>query len=197
MSKYLMDWTMSLVRRRTAICWLAFIAFIESSVFPMPTDMLFMPLTLVKPKRAWQYAFIATFFSVLGGIAGWLFGYFAYELIARPILEFYDQYNQFEILRKSASVDFICLLLITSSLIHLPPAKIVTILSGVVGINICFFILLAVLTRCARFYFLAWLLSRYGSSIIRSMMSINLSKFFLIFSTLLIVIICIIYQFIL
>ena len=103
--------------------------------------------------------------SVLGGIAGWLLGYYAYETLAKPILEMYGKLDAFEQLRGSTSADAILLLLVTSGLAHLPPIKVVTILSGAAAINIWLFIISAIIARGARFFFLAWLLRRYGEPI--------------------------------
>lgn len=161
----LYDWTLSLAARKSAEYWLAFIAFIESSVFLVPADVLFIPMAIAKPERAYRYAAIATVASVLGGIAGWMLGHFAYDGIAKPVLEFYGKLETFESLRNSVSPTMIILLLITSGLAHLPPIKVVTILSGVAGINIWFFIISAILARGARFFALAWLLRRYGEPI--------------------------------
>ncbi|TIS16630.1 MAG: DedA family protein, partial [Mesorhizobium sp.] len=84
--------------------------------------------------------------------------------VAKPILEFYGKYDEFEQLRTSSGVGFIVLMLITSGAAHLPPIKVVTILSGVIGVNLLLFIGLAIVARGARFL-LAWLLRRYGESI--------------------------------
>ena len=108
---------------------------------------------------------IATVASVLGGIAGWLLGHYAYEALAKPVLEFYGKLDDFESLRMSSGYGFIVLMLVTSGLAHLPPIKVVTILSGVIGVNIWLFILSAIVARGARFLFLAWLLRRYGEPI--------------------------------
>jgi len=163
MLKKLTKWTISLAERKSARYWLGFIAFVESSVFVIPADVLFIPMTMVQPKRAWHYALIATVCSVLGGIFGWLLGFYAYETLARPILDFYGKLDSFEALRHGASFEILLLFLITSGLSHLPPMKIVTILAGVAGINLWLFILLAVVTRGARFCLLAWILQRYGA----------------------------------
>jgi membrane protein YqaA with SNARE-associated domain len=165
MLRRLYDWTMGLAARKSAEAWLAFIAFVESSVFLIPADVLFVPMALARPSRAYRYAIVATAFSVLGGIAGWLLGYYAYETVGRPILEFYGKLDDFELLRGSASRDAILLMLITSGLAHLPPIKVVTILSGALGVNIWLFIVSAIVARGARFLFLAWLLKRYGEPI--------------------------------
>lgn len=161
----LYDWTLSLAARKSAEYWLAFIAFIESSVFLVPADVLFLPMAMAKPERAYRYATIATLASVLGGIAGWMLGHFAYDGIAKPILEFYGKLEAFEALRTSVSPTMIVLLLVTSGLAHLPPIKVVTILSGVAGIDIWFFVISAILARGARFFALAWVLRRYGEPI--------------------------------
>jgi membrane protein YqaA with SNARE-associated domain len=165
MLRGLYDWTMALAGRKSAEVWLAVIAFIESSIFLVPADVLFLPMVLSRRDRAYRYALVATAASVLGGIAGWMLGYFAYESVAKPVLAFYGKLETFESLRASVSPAMIVLLLITSGLAHLPPIKVVTILSGVAGVNLVFFIVCAVAARGARFFFLAWLLRRYGAPI--------------------------------
>ena len=165
MLRRLYDWTLSLAGRPTAEWWLAVIAFVESSVFLVPADILFIPMGIVRPERAYRYALIATVASVLGGIAGWALGYFAFETIAKPILAFYGKLDAVEALRNSSSGNGVLLLLITSGLAHLPPIKVVTILSGVFGVNIWLFIGSAILARGARFFALAFLLRRYGEPI--------------------------------
>ena len=165
MLRRLYDWTISLAARKSAEYWLAFIAFVESSVFLVPADVLYLPMALARPERAYRYALIATIFSVLGGIAGWYLGYHAYEQVAKPVLEMYGKLDTFEQLRGTTSADMILLMLITSGLSHLPPIKVVTILSGAAGINIWLFIASAIIARGARFFFLAWLLKRYGEPI--------------------------------
>lgn len=165
MLRRLYDWTLSLAARKQAEWWLALIAFIESSVFLVPADVLFLPMALARPERAYRYALIATVASVLGGVAGWLLGYFAYEALAQPVLEFYGKLDEFEKLRLSGGGGFILLMLVTSGLAHLPPIKVVTILAGVIAFPLGWFILSAILARGARFFFLAWLLRRYGEPI--------------------------------
>ena len=165
MLRRLYDWTMSLAGRPTAEVWLALIAFIESSVFLMPADVLFVPMAIARPERAYRYAIVATVFSVLGGIAGWYLGHYAFEGVAKPILQFYGKLDAFDALRSSSSRDAILLMLVTSGLAHLPPIKVVTILSGAAGVNLWLFIASAIVARVARFLALAWLLRRYGEPI--------------------------------
>lgn len=165
MLRRLYDWTLSLAARKSAEWWLAFIAFVESSIFLIPADVLFVPMALARPDRAWRYALVATVASVLGGIAGWYVGYYAFEAVARPVLEFYGKLDTFEHLRSSAGRDAILLMLVTSGLAHLPPIKVVTILSGAAAIDLPLFIVSCIVARGARFFFLAWLLRRFGEPI--------------------------------
>lgn len=165
MLKGLYAWAMNLAARKTAVWWLAIIAFVESSIFFLPADVLFLPMVLARPRRAIFYATIATVASVLGGIAGWYLGHYAFESIARPILEFYGKADTFENLKASVDYETIVLLLITSGLAHLPPIKVVTILSGAANISLALFIITAIVTRGARFFILALLLQRYGEGI--------------------------------
>ena len=164
MLKRLYDWTFSLAASKAAEWWLGIIAFIESSVFLVPADVLFIPMAIARPERAYRYALIATVTSVLGGIAGWYLGYYAFEAIAKPVLVFYNGFEKFEQL-KTAWGDSVLLLLITSGLAHLPPIKVVTILSGAVHVNLWVFIVSAIVARGARFFALAWALKRWGEPI--------------------------------
>ena len=161
----LYDWTLSLAARKTAELWLAVIAFIESSVFLVPADVLFLPMALARPERAYRYALTATLASTLGGIAGYFLGLYAYDLLARPVLEFYGKLDEFEALRRCAGRETTMVLLLTSGLSHLPPIKVVTILSGVVNVGLGFFIASCLVARGARFFALAAALRRWGEPI--------------------------------
>lgn len=165
MLKRLYDWTLALAARETAEVWLAVIAFVESSVFLIPADVLFLPMALARPKRAYRFALIATVASVLGGIAGYLLGHYAFEAIAKPVLSFYGKLDEFDHMRQCTGEDTLLLLLVTSGLAHLPPIKIVTILAGVAEVSFVFFVVSCIVARGARFFALAWALRRYGDSI--------------------------------
>ena len=156
MLRALYDWTLSLAARKTAEVWLAVIAFIESSVFLIPADVLFLPMALARPERAYRYAIVATLASTAGGIAGYFLGALAYDALAQPILDFYGKLDEFERLRACTGEDTIMLLLVTSGLAHLPPIKVVTILAGVVHVSFIFFVLSCVIASGARFLALAW-----------------------------------------
>jgi len=167
MLRRLYDWAISLAARKSAEWWLGFIAFIESSVFVIPAEVLFVPMGLARPERVWRYAVIATVTSVLGGVFGWFLGHYAYEYIAIPVLQWTGGLAKFEELRAQASgnFEFLVLILITSSLAHLPPMKIVSLVSGALSVNIWLFIASCIVARGARFALMAWLLRRYGEPI--------------------------------
>jgi membrane protein YqaA with SNARE-associated domain len=165
MLRKLYDWTFSLAARKSAEVWLAIIAFIESSIFLVPADVLFLPMALARPARAYRFALIATLASTLGGIAGYFLGYLAYETVAQPILNFYGKLGAFESLRACTDENTIALLLVTSGLAHLPPIKVVTILAGVVHANFLTFVASCIIARGARFFALAWALKKYGEPV--------------------------------
>ena len=153
MLKRLYDWTLALA------------AFVESSVFLIPADVLFLPMALARPNRAYRFALIATVASVLGGIAGYMLGHYAFAALAKPVLSFYGKLDDFERLRQCTGEDTLMLLLVTSGLSHLPPIKVVTILAGVAQVSFLFFVVSCIVARGARFFALAWALRRYGDPI--------------------------------
>jgi membrane protein YqaA with SNARE-associated domain len=165
MLKRLYDWTLSLAARPSAALWLAVIAFVESSVFLVPADVLFVPMALARPARAIRYALIATVASTLGGVAGYFIGLYGYQAVARPILEFYGKLDSFEHLRACAGRETTMVMLVTSGLAHLPPIKVVTILAGAIDVGLVFFVVACLLARGARFLALALLIRRYGDPI--------------------------------
>lgn len=162
MFRKLYQWTLRWAASRFAPQALGVISFVESSVFPIPADVLFIPMVLAKPDRAWRYAAIATVTSVLGGIFGWMIGHYAFDLLAAPALEFYGKMDEFLALKAKTGDTAILVMLVTSGLTHLPPMKVVTILSGVVSFDLKWFIVSAIVARGGRFYLLAFLLKRYG-----------------------------------
>ena len=165
MLRRLYDKTLLLASRETAEIWLAVIAFVESSVFLVPADVLFVPMALARPKRAYRFALIATIASTLGGIAGYFLGYWAFEALAEPVLSFYGKLDEFQHLRSCTGEDTLMLLLVTSGLTHLPPIKVVTILAGVAQVSFTFFVVSCIVARGFRFFALGWALRRFGEPV--------------------------------
>lgn len=167
MFRKLYDWTLRWAASRHADKALAAVSFVESSVFPVPAEVLFVPMVLSRPDRAMRYALIASSASVLGGVAGWMIGFYGFDLIAKPVLEFYGKLDKFEALREQTGSGAILLMLVTSGLAHLPPMKVVTILSGVVAFDLKLFILSAIVARGGKFFLLAWAMRKYGEAIVK------------------------------
>ena len=165
MFRTLTRWTLTWSRSPYAEWALGVISFVESSVFPLPTEVLFIPMCLTRPDRALRYAAIAAVLSVLGGVAGWCIGYYFFDLIARPILTFYNGLSAFDQLKAATGTGTILLLLVTSGLAHLPPMKVVTILSGVLHFNLPLFILAAIVARGGKFFLLGWSLKIWGPAL--------------------------------
>lgn len=166
MFRNLYRWTLRWAGSRHATTALGVISFVESSVFPIPADVLFIPMCLAKPERAMRLALLATITSVLGGMFGWVIGHFAFDLIAKPILEAYGKLGAFEALKAAAGDQAILVMLVTSGLAHMPPMKVVTILAGVIQFNFTLFVLSAIAARGARFFALGWLLQHHGEHIV-------------------------------
>lgn len=164
MFRKLYNWTLQWAGSRHATKAMGAVSFVESSVFPIPADVLFIPMCLAKPERAMHYALIATVTSVLGGMLGWYIGHYAFDAFARPVLAFYGKLEAFNTLKDATGDGAILTMLVTSGFTHLPPMKIVTILSGVVAFDFKLFILSAIIARGGRFYLLAFLLRKYGQS---------------------------------
>lgn len=167
MFRKLYNWTLAWGASRHADKALGAASFAESSFFPIPADVLFIPMCLARPEAAYRFAAIATVTSVLGGIFGWWIGNFAFQSLAAPLLELYGKMDAFEALKDQTGDGAILLMLVTSGATHLPPMKVVTILSGVVSFDLKWFIVSAIIARGGRFYLLAYLLRRYGESILQ------------------------------
>ena len=165
MFQRLMVWTRNWAQSRHAEVAMGTVSFVESSVFPIPVEVMFLPMCLAHPDRAMRYALIASVTSVAGGVLGWMIGFYFFDLIAQPVLQFYGKVEAFDQLKLATGDGAILLMLLTSGAAHLPPMKVVTILSGVVGFNLPLFILAAVVARGGKFFLLAWVLRAYGPAL--------------------------------
>lgn len=160
LTRRIYDHTLNLASRKNALTWLFVISFIESSFFPIPPDIMIIPMVLVTPKEAYKIAGVATVASVLGGYFGYFIGVYGFELIARPLLEFYGymkQFGEFENYYHEYGAWIVFGAGITPF-----PYKIITIASGVVRLDLVVFTIASVIARGMRFYFIAWLLKRFG-----------------------------------
>jgi membrane protein YqaA with SNARE-associated domain len=156
----LYDWTLSLAASPHALWALAAVSFIESSVFPIPPDVLLIPMVLAAPKRAWVIAGVCTLASVAGGAFGYLIGWGFFEQVGRPVLEFYGKDAYFEEFAAKYNEWGAWAVLIAG--VTPFPYKVVTILSGATGLNLTVFMIASLLARGLRFFVVAALLRQFG-----------------------------------
>jgi membrane protein YqaA with SNARE-associated domain len=146
-----------------AIWALLAISFAESSFFPIPGDILLIPMMLARPKSAWRLAAYATLASVAGGLLGYAIGYYGFDLIGRPILEFYHAMHRYDALK--AGFDQWGAWIIIIKGITPIPYKLVTIAAGVAHFDLLAFIGASIISRSIRFFLLAALLWWFGPSV--------------------------------
>ena len=163
MLRRLYDWTLSLAAHPNALVALAVVAFVESSVFPIPPDVLMIPMILAAPSRAWLIAAVATAASVAGGLAGYWIGAGLFEQVGRPVLEFYGKTEYFDEFRHSYAEWGAWAVLVAG--VTPFPFKVITILSGAASLSLPVFLLAAVIARGLRFFVVAWLLKMFGAPI--------------------------------
>ena len=164
MLRRLYDWTLSLAARPYAMWAMFAVAFIEASVFPIPPDILLIPMVLAAPTKAWRIAAVCTAGSVLGGFLGYAIGYGLYETVGRQIVAFYHYEEEFEAMRALYRDTWGFWIIVGKGLTPFP-FKIVTIVSGASGINLGTFALASVISRAPRFFLVAALLWKFGAPI--------------------------------
>ena len=142
--------------------FLGAIAFLESSFFPIPPDLLLLPMTLSRPLKWIRLALIATFFSVLGGIFGYFIGVFLWDTIGQTIIEFYHLENQFNLLEKNYNEKGALIVFIAG--FSPIPYKLITISSGVMHLDLITFILASLTSRGARFFILTGIIRIFGDT---------------------------------
>ncbi len=150
------DWVMGLAARKDAIWVLAAIAFIESSVFPIPPDVLLIPMVLAARDRAWRYAAVCTIASVLGGMVGYAIGMFLFEAAGQPLLELYGYAAKFDEFRGRYN-EWGAWIVFVAGLTPFP-YKVITIASGVAELDLAVFTVASVFARGLRFFIVAALL---------------------------------------
>lgn len=154
------DWMLDLASRPNALVFLAIVAFAESSFFPIPPDIMIIPMVLAMPQKAWRIAGVATVASVVGGCFGYSIGIFFFDLIAKPILNFYGYMQQFDVF-KDYYHEWGAWIVFGAGITPFP-YKVITIASGVVHLDLITFTIASVIARGMRFYLVAWLLKKYG-----------------------------------
>ncbi|GAC1562532.1 MAG: YqaA family protein [Beijerinckiaceae bacterium] len=163
MFQRLYHWTLSLAESPRAPWALAIIAFAESSFFPIPPDVILVPMSLARPRRAWFYAALCTIASVAGGAFGYAIGALLYDTVGHWLISLYGYAQKIETVREFYAQWGAAFILVKG--LTPIPFKLVTIVSGLLGYNFALFLLLALITRGARFFILAALLNNFGEPI--------------------------------
>ena len=154
------DWAVDAAHKPHALWTMGAIAFAESSFFPVPPDVMLIPMALARPERAYLMAAWCTAASVVGGLVGYAIGALLYDSVGAWLIHLYgygDKVDQF----RAAYAQWGALIILLKGLTPIP-FKIVTITSGFAGYNLALFVLFSIITRGARFFLLAFLLHRYG-----------------------------------
>ena len=155
--------TLAVAAHRHAMAAMALISFAESSFLPLPPDILLVPMTLAQPRRAWLIAAVCTIASVTGGYVGYAIGYFLFDAIGLPMLEFYHMMDKYEAF-KAAFAEWGAWIIVIKGLTPIP-FKLVTIASGAAQFDLVTFTLASLVSRSLRFFLLAALLWRFGDPI--------------------------------
>ena len=155
------DKTLQLSEGKSALFALFAVAFTESSFFPIPPDIMLIPMILATPNKAYKIALVATIASVLGGFFGYAIGVFFFDLIAEPLLSFYGYLHKFQSFENYYH-QFGAWIVFGAGLTPFP-YKIITIASGVVHLDLFVFTVASILARGGRFFVVAWLLKKYGA----------------------------------
>ncbi len=163
MLRGLYDWVMAQAEGKHALWALAIISFAESSFFPIPPDVMLIPMVLAARQRAWLIAGVCTIASVSGGLGGYAIGYFLFDALGQPLLEFYgylEKFGRFQARYNEWGAWIVAFFGLTPF-----PYKVITIASGVTELNIVTFTAASTVSRAARFFVEAALLWQFGTPI--------------------------------
>lgn len=160
MLKRIYDWCIDAAHKPYALWIMGVVSFAESSFFPVPPDVMLIPMSLARPERAWLYAAVCTATSVLGGIVGYAIGALLFDSVGQWLIQVYGLADKVDAFRASYA-EWGAVIILLKGLTPIP-YKLVTITSGFAGYNIILFILCSIVARGGRFFVVAILLNRYG-----------------------------------
>ncbi len=163
MLRRLYDATMKLAAHKRASWALGGVSFVESSVFPIPPDILLIPMVLARRHKAWFYAALCSIASVLGGILGYGIGMFAFDQLGQPLLDFYGYSDKFIDFRANYAQWGPWAVFIAG--VTPFPYKVITILSGVAALDPVVFIVASLCARSLRFFLVAGMLWKFGEPV--------------------------------
>lgn len=160
MLKRIYDWCIDAAHKPYALWIMGIVSFAESSFFPVPPDVMLIPMSLARPQRAWLYAAVCTVTSVLGGVVGYAIGALLFDSVGHWLIQVYGLGDKVDAFRASYA-EWGAVIILLKGLTPIP-YKLVTITSGFAGYNIILFILCSIVARGGRFFVVAILLNRYG-----------------------------------
>ncbi len=157
------DWTIRLSETKQAVWALAGVAFVESSVFPLPPDLLLIPMCVAERRRSFFYATICTVASVIGGLLGYAIGYYFFETWGKDILSFYGMMGKYGALKDKYD-QYGGWIILAKGMTPIP-FKLLTIFSGAMHLALPVFIISSIGARAMRFYLVAGLLWKFGAPV--------------------------------
>lgn len=157
------DWSINIAAHKNATWFLALLSFTESSFFPIPPDVTLIPMCIANREKSFFYALVASVSSALGGLLGYAIGYFLFEAVGKPILDFYSLADAFATFQGQYN-EYGELIVFAGGFTPIP-YKVITIASGVTHMDLGMFFLASVISRAMRFYLEAALLWKYGAPI--------------------------------
>ena len=160
MLRRIYDWCIDAAHKPYSVWIMGAVSFAESSFFPVPPDVMLIPMSLARPEKAWWYAFICTITSVAGGIVGYAIGALLYDSIGAWLIQLYGYADKVDAFR-AGYAQYGAWIILLKGLTPIP-YKLVTITSGFANYNIWMFIGLSMIARGGRFFIVAILLNRYG-----------------------------------
>jgi membrane protein YqaA with SNARE-associated domain len=160
MLRRLYDYFIAAADKPHALWMMGAISFAESSVFPIPPDVMLIPMALANPRRAWYYAMVCTVTSVAGGLVGYAIGALLYDSVGQWLINLYGYADKVEGFR-AAYAEYGAWIILLKGLTP-SPYTVETITSGFATYNVFLFVIFSIIARSMRFFLLALLLDRYG-----------------------------------
>jgi membrane protein YqaA with SNARE-associated domain len=160
MLRRIYDWCIAAAEKPYALWLMGAVSFAESSFFPVPPDVMLVPMSLARPQRAWLYALVCTVTSVAGGVLGYAIGALLYDSVGQWLINLYGYGDKVEAFRASYA-EYGAWIIVLKGLTPIP-YKLVTITSGFAHYNLLLFIVFSIIARGGRFFIVAIVLNRYG-----------------------------------
>lgn len=164
MLRRMYDWCIDAAHKPYALWILGIVSFAESSFFPIPPDVMLIPMALARPNKAWLYATICTVTSVAGGVVGYLIGHLLYDSVGQWVIQFYGYGDKVEAFR-AGYAEYGAWIILLKGLTPIP-YKLVTIASGLAAFSFPIFIAASALTRGARFFLVAFIVKKFGPALL-------------------------------